>query len=173
MKREYKPEADVGTGMHETTNPELQADLTKEDWYVYDKNYGTTEEKSLVKYIQGYIPDLQKHYKEIYLLRNQKLFEIYDFDEGRRFEPDFVLFLTEKKTGKQLHYQLFIEPKGDVYIANDQWKEDFLIQIQEKGKFNFNLPKCDFQVIGLPFYNIGNKGIFEKTFTRVLFGDKG
>ena len=101
-------------------------------------------------------------------MRNQKLFQIYDFDEGRPFEPDFVLFLTDKKNGKQLHYQLFIEPKGEFLIENDDWKQVFLLQIKEKAKIDFPLPKHDYRVVGLPFYNIGNKHIFENAFKKVL-----
>ncbi|HPM10865.1 MAG TPA: DEAD/DEAH box helicase family protein [Paludibacter sp.] len=168
LKREYKPESDVGTGMRETIYNHLAADLRQEPWYVYDENYGTSEEKALVKLIQGYIPDLEKKYRAIYLLRNEKLFEIYDFDEGRRFEPDFVLFLTDKKTGKQIHYQLFIEPKGEFLSEHDSWKEDFLLQIEQEAKINLPLPKHDYNVIGLPFYNSGNPHVFETAFEQVL-----
>jgi type III restriction enzyme len=171
MKKEFNLQNDQGTGMRETLVPDRYADLSKEDWYIYDENYGTSEEKALVKFIQGQIPDLEKHYQEIYLLRNQKLFQIFDFDEGRPFEPDFVLFLTDKQTGKQLNYQLFIEPKGEGFIANDQWKEDFLKQIEEKAKINLNLPKHDFRIIGLPFYNTGNSQVFRKAFSKILMND--
>ncbi len=171
FKKEYNPVSDVGTGMRETSNTEYHADLQKEPWYVYDENYGTSEEKALVKFIQSQIPELEKHYREVYLLRNQKLFQIYDFDEGRPFEPDFVLFLTEKESGKQLHYQLFIEPKGEGFVPLDQWKEDFLFQIKDKAKINIDLPKHDFKVIGLPFYNTGNKQVFEKAFSEELLID--
>jgi type III restriction enzyme len=168
FRREYKADDDVGTGMHETTNTELHADLTHEDWYIYDKNYGTSEEKALVKYIQGLISVLREHYQDIYLLRNEKLFKIFDFAEGRPFEPDFVLFLTEKATGKQINYQLFMEPKGSHLIATDQWKEDFLKQIQDEAQINVNLPLKGFRLIGLPFFNSDNRRPFEHAFQQLL-----
>ncbi len=169
ITREYNPSADVGTGMGETTSLDLHADLSQEDWYIYDENYGTSEEKALVKFIQSQIPALRQKYEDVYLLRNEKLFKLYNFADGQPFEPDFVLFLTDKATGKTLSYQLFIEPKGQHLIPHDQWKEDFLQQIEEKHKITVEFPNADFQLVGLPFYNEQlRKQAFEEAFRRVL-----
>jgi type III restriction enzyme len=169
ITREYNPATDIGTGMRETTNSDLHADLSTEDWYVYEENYGTSEEKALVKFIQGQIPTLCQKYTDIYLLRNENLFQIYDFAEGRPFEPDFVLFLTDLATGQVLNYQLFIEPKGQHLISNDQWKEDFLKQIESGHEITVTFPNRDFNVVGLPFYNTETrKRQFEAEFRRVL-----
>ena len=47
---------EYGLGQTETTNQDLFIDLSTEDWYVFNDNYGTSEEKYLVKYIkQAYI----------------------------------------------------------------------------------------------------------------------
>lgn len=146
-----------------------QGDLSQEEWYVYGENYGTTEEKALVKFIQSQIPTLEQKYEDIYLLRNEKLFKLYNFDDGRAFEPDFAFFLTEKATGQVMSYQLFIEPKGQHLMANDKWKEDFLEQIEQKAKIQYQLPKQKFAVVGLPFYNEQfKKREFEQKFRRVL-----
>ena len=158
-----------GVGMRETTDMRLHADLREEDWYVYDENYGTTEEKALVKFIQSQIQTLSERYTDIYLLRNQKLFQLYDFDKGRAFEPDFVLFLTEKETGARLVYQLFIEPKGEHLIPYEQWKEQFLQQIEAECKAVV-FQNRHFKLVGLPFYNEQvKKKEFEQTFRRVLY----
>jgi hypothetical protein len=45
------------------------------------------------------------------------------------------------------------------------------IEIEEEAKINIDLPKHDFKVIGLPFYNIGNKHVFEKAFSEKLLID--
>jgi type III restriction enzyme len=169
ITREYNPVADVGTGMGETTNLDLHSDLRGEDWYVYDENYGTSEEKALVKFIQSQIPALRQKYEDVYLLRNENLFQLYDFAGGRPFEPDFVLFLTDKATGQSIHYQLFIEPKGQHLIPHDQWKEDFLQQIASGQKITVTFSHRDFKVVGLPFYNTEvRKQAFEEAFRRVL-----
>lgn len=169
INREYNPAADVGTGMRETTNSALHADLREAEWYIYDENYGTVEEKALVKFIQSQIPALRRRYDDIYLLRNEKLFQLYQFADGRPYEPDFVLFLTDRATGKALNYQLFIEPKGEHLIPADQWKEDLLLQIEDHNEIHVAFPNSDFRLIGLPFYNEKvRKQTFEAAFKRVL-----
>ena len=40
--------------------------------------------------------DLQEKWSDIYLLRNEKAVKIYSFDEGRAFEPDFILLANIK-----------------------------------------------------------------------------
>jgi len=47
-------------------------------------------------------------------------------------EPDFVLFLKKEDSDEIEQYQLFIEPNGEHLIKTDQWKEDFLKEIEEK-----------------------------------------
>ncbi|HBC30828.1 MAG TPA: restriction endonuclease subunit R, partial [Clostridiales bacterium] len=72
---------------------EQSIELAFEHWYAYEDNFGTSEEKAFVKYFQGLLPELQKKYNEIYLIRNERIpaLAIYDFDTGERFEPDFLL----------------------------------------------------------------------------------
>ncbi|MBS1252112.1 MAG: hypothetical protein MAG451_01148 [Anaerolineales bacterium] len=169
ITREYDRAADVGTGMRETTNLDLHADLSQEDWYVYDENYGTSEEKALVKFIQSQIPALRQKYEDVYLLRNEKLFRLYNFDDGRPFEPDFVLFLTDKATGETINYQLFIEPKGQHLIKHDDWKEDLLQQIEGEYRITVEFPNRNFRLVGLPFYNEQlRKQVFEEAFRSIL-----
>lgn len=40
---------------------------------------------------------MKKVYSKIYLVRNEREFHIYSFEDGERFEPDFVLFLLQLK----------------------------------------------------------------------------
>lgn len=154
-------DAEIGYPM---SRPKLDThflDLSKEPWYAYKENYGTSEEKKLVLFIKAAITKLKKKYEEVYLLRNEGAFQIFRFSDGRPFEPDFVLFLKEKKSGEKIIYQLFIEPKGEVYADNDQWKEDFLLEIEEKYLIHQNK---NFKLIGLPFYNSADE--MKKVFTE-------
>ncbi len=163
------PGATTGKGIGMRTDEKFSANLSQEDWYVYDENYGTTEEKALIKFIQNQIDTLRQRYTDIYLLRNQKLFQLYNFADGCPVEPDFVLFLTEKTTGKSLVYQLFIEPKGAHLIVNDQWKEHFLKQIEAEHRIPVVFQNRDFKLVGLPFYNEElKKREFEEKFESVL-----
>jgi len=157
-----------GIGMSETNNTELQLDLSKKKWYVYNENYGTDQEKYFIKFLNNMIEDLSKNYNKVYLIRNERLFQIYDFDQGRPFEPDFVLYLKKKESGKILHYQLFVEPKGDYLIEHEEWKENFLEEIKEKYKIEIFAENNKFKIIGLPFYN---KELKESEFEKSLLAE--
>ena len=125
-------------------------------WYVFNANYGTDQEKFLVRYIDKFINSNNvDDFEEIYLIRNELHFKIFDFDDGRAFAPDFVLLMKTKK-GNHLNYQIFIEPKGGHIEAGDKWKQDFLLKIKEKnGKQGLNtfVETKNYKIIGLPFYN--------------------
>ncbi len=162
-------EQERGLGMRETTNLSLNLDLHDKAWYVYDENYGTSEEKYFIKFMHSAIDRLQQKYAEIYLLRNEKLFTIYRFSDGRAMEPDFVLFATEKGSGKSLTYQLFIEPKGGNLLIEDKWKEDFLREIEKEHQIHKLFQNKEFRLIGMSFYNeTTTKTEFENRLNEIL-----
>jgi type III restriction enzyme len=78
---------------------------------MYEENYGTDEEKALVAFMDKFYETLKEKYTNIYLLRNEKLFQLYRFSDGKTLEPDFVLFADEKESKTPITYQLYIEPK--------------------------------------------------------------
>ncbi|MFW5871642.1 MAG: DEAD/DEAH box helicase family protein [bacterium] len=160
---------EYGIGQAETTNQNLNLDLSNKDWYVFNDNYGTSEEKYLVKYINKVIDKLKDKYKKVYLVRNERHFKIYNFADGSPFEPDFVLFLEQKKTNKSFHYQIFIEPKGSHLLKQDEWKECFLKQLRKEHKIEQLWKDKEYIVWGMPFYNeVERKAEFEKEFEGVL-----
>jgi len=84
-------------------------------------------------------------------------------------EPDFVLFLTEKHTKKSLSFQLFVEPKGQYLIKSEQWKEDFLREIENHFKIDTLFESKKYRLIGLPFYNEAvKKQEFRNAFNRII-----
>ena len=140
--------------MKTPSNPEYALDLLKVKWYAYNDNYGTSEEKALVKYIESKMEKFEEKCDEIYLVCNEKDLRIYDFTEGRPFEPDFVLFLRVKGSkDKYDNLQLFIEPKGDHLLVTDKWKNDFLKQIKAMAEISWCTQNDDFCVWGVPFFN--------------------
>lgn len=160
---------EFGVPMSNSRNDDLRLDLSQEDWYIYDENYGTSEEKYLVHFIKHSVDTLRKKYKDVYLLRNESLFKIYRFSDGRAIEPDFVLFVTEKNSKKNISYQLFIEPKGGHLIKEDAWKEEFLKEIEEQFTISTLFESERYKLIGLPFYNEAiTKGAFDKEFKEKL-----
>ncbi len=105
-----------------------------QDWFAFESIVGSEEEEALVRCMDGMIERLGEKYEEIYLLRSERHFALYNFDDGERFEPDFVLFMKEKSSKKPITYQVFIEPKGKGFIPKDQWKEDFLKRIEREAQ---------------------------------------
>lgn len=140
------------------------------EWYVYSANYGTSEEKDFVRLLDRQIEILSKKYKDIFLIRNERQFKIYNFTDGQPFEPDYVLYMKEKKTDKPLTLQIFVEPKGKHLQATDQWKEDFLKEIKErfKDKVLKFTENRQYRIIGVPFYNVDDENKFKEEFEGVV-----
>jgi type III restriction enzyme len=146
--------------------------VSNKDWYVFNANYGTNEEKAFVRMFDRQVSMLKKTYDSIYLIRNERHFKIYSFSNGQAFEPDFVLFLKEKN-GKMVTYQVFIEPKGKHLKEYDKWKQEFLKEITEKYKDKIlesiiqNETK-KYRLIGVPFYNNEEENQFKQSLFEVL-----
>ena len=80
-----------------------------------------------------------------------------------------MLFLTEKDTNKSLSFQLFIEPKGQNLLKTDQWKEDFLKEIENHFEIIDLFETNKYRLVGLPFYNeVLNKQEFTNRFKEIL-----
>ena len=138
--------------------PEWKINLGDADWFVFNDNFGTTEEKAFVAYFSTYIDKLKKEYEKVYLVRNERQLVLYSFDGGERFEPDYLMFLRKKNATGYDQYQIFVEPKGNHLLSQDKWKEDFLLQIESRGipKKTFD-DDTEYHVWGFPFYNQQNR----------------
>ena len=146
--------------------------VSDREWYVFNANYGTSEEKDFVRTLDAQMDELKEKYDGIYLVRNERHFKIYNFDDGQGFEPDFVLFLREKD-GNTLIRQIFIEPKGRFLEKHEKWKADFLEQIKERfsGKvweFKTQRETQKYRLIGVPFYNNKDERQFRESLESVL-----
>ena len=147
------------------------------EWYVLDGFVGTSEEQALIKFIKETIGNLEKKYDQIHLLRNEEVYKIYDFKKGRGFMPDFILFLKSKNKDK-LYYQVFIEPKGNEFIGEDNtfqtgkegWKETFLEEISNKYGFEkiIKAENPKYRLIGLPFFNEDHNSNFKEEYETVI-----
>ena len=109
---------------------------------------------------------LKQNHEEVYLLRNEGHFKIFNFDDGQAFEPDFVLFL-KNKNGKNERYQLFIEPKGGHLTETDKWKEDFLKALKERGDVQQINSTVEYILYGLPFYNYSEQTQFAEEIAKI------
>lgn len=137
------------------------------EWFAFNGLYGTSEEKAFVQFLQTQLEELKKTYVDLFLIRNERHFSIYNFFDGQAFQPDFVLFLA-KENGETLSYQLFIEPKGEHIEDFDRWKEDFLKEIDTERKTELIIEDKNYRIIGLPFYQEKNQNQFRETLDEVL-----
>lgn len=148
-----------GNSQNNCSNKEYRLDLTNESWYVFNDNYGTSEEKLFVKYFKTQIePKLKAKDLEYYVVRNERVPElaIYSFEAGERFEPDFLLFVRKKRNEGVLIYQGYVEPKGNQLLEKDAWKEAFSMQIEKEHSVK-GLFADDYKIIGFPFFNNDNR----------------
>lgn len=157
IKRKYfmkdaNSDQEFGVPQSYPKNEKYALNLNEKSWYAYDENYGTSEEKSLVKAFDGLFSELSEKWDDIYLIRNEKAFEIYNFMDGKTFEPDYLLIANDKKTGN-ISYQIFIEPKGGQLLEKDKWKEDFLKEIMSRNIAEVLADNSEVRIVGLPFYN--------------------
>ncbi len=149
--------------------------LTGENWYILDSFHGTLEEKKLVEFVRDTIGNLRDTYGEIYLLRNEDVYKIYDFEKGRGFQPDFILFLKTEK----LYYQVLIESKGNQFMGDngtfkagkEGWKERFLDEISEKygPEKIIRAENQNYRLIGLPFFNKDHNRGFQEKWNGYIF----
>lgn len=124
--------------------PDLRYDIKHAEWYAYDENYGTSEEKRFVKWIGGQIGKLREKYKdaEIYVIRNELDYCFYNPEDGRRFFPDYLMIINDY-INHAMYYQCIIEPKGGHILEHDQWKEDALLDIHENSGVSYNSTRKD------------------------------
>jgi len=142
--------------------------VSTRDWFAFNTIYGTSEEKHFVRTLDKQMERLRTQYEQIYLLRNEGHFAIYNFSDGQAFQPDFVLFLREKN-GELLSYQLFIEPKGKYLKDYEGWKKTFLQEITSEfeGKI-LKFENRKYRLIGIPFYNNEDENRFKESLESVL-----
>lgn len=145
----------VGIFQNDSSVPgKWKIDLSQEDWFVYTDNYGTSEEKAFVAYFRDYVDELRKIYSKVYLVRNEREFHLYSFEDGERFEPDYVVFLQRPETDGFEQLQIFVEPKGTMLLGKDKWKEDFLLQMKAEAiPVKTYVDNNQYKIWGLHFFN--------------------
>ncbi len=157
-------------------NSTYRMDLSDKNWYAYNDNFGTSEEKKFVKYFSTMVEELKNKFQSVVLIRNEIQVAIYSFEDGSKFEPDYVLILNkelEEETDKgknNIYICMFIEPKGEHLLEKDKWKNTLLLDLVNKGipvvKF---MDDNEYRIWGSPLYNENlTKGDFITYFTDIL-----
>ena len=156
----HQSQAEFGLSQKNSAETQYFEDLDNLNWYAYNDNFGTSEEKLLVRLVKDLMTELEEKWTDIYLLRNEKAVRIYSFDKGQAFEPDFLMFANDKKTGN-VSWQIFIEPKGTQFLdsnntfenSKEGWKQEFLHQISERDEARTLVDDDRYRIVGLPFFN--------------------
>jgi len=151
--------------------------LADREWYAQTEFYGTDEEQNFISFIDGFIEKLRQKYSDISLLRNEKFFRVFGFEDGGVFEPDFIMLLKRRNHVVSI-YQIFIEPKGNQFKdrngkfedSKEGWKQKFLLELETKADIDFKLENTNFKLIGLPFYNEQLKREFEEALESKILG---
>jgi len=138
-------------------DPKYRYDVTDKDWYVFNNNYGTTEEKSFIKYFASKIDSLRTKYDKIFVIRNEKQVKVYSFENGEAFEPDFLLLLIKENKPKNIYFNIFVEPKGNHLLDKDSWKGEALKEFSKSSIPVVKFADDNFYKIwGTPLYNQDN-----------------
>ena len=91
------------------------------------------------------------------------------FEDGRPFEPDYILSLRYKNNPKSLYYQVFIESKGNYLKEKDAWKENFLLSLRKECQAGQLWEDKKYIVWSVPFYNSLEERIFNEKFQNAFF----
>lgn len=134
---------------------QYKMDLSTKDWYVYNDNHGTTEEKKFVKYFSSFITNAKEKFDNIFLIRNEAKACIYSFKSGSKFEPDYILILEKDLwKNKDLYICVFVEPKGEHLLEKDLWKNEFLLELTEISQPIVEIAdEKNYKIWGTPLYN--------------------
>lgn len=162
-------DAEFGISIRDKNRTNYYLDIGSKAWVAFEDFHGTSEEKSFLKALSEMFDELPTGSSNYYLLRNDRHFQIYAFNDGRPFEPDFVLVESDANS-VLVTRQLFIEPKGLHLFDQDEWKQDFLQTIRTKFKLDLMHENKDVKIWGLPFYNESEKESFIENLQAVISG---
>ena len=149
----------------------LEFDFENEDWYIFNDNFGTNIEKEFLVFFRDNIKPILDAYNMKYLVvRNERIkgLEIYNFTNGEKFEPDFLIFIKNDMNSKILRNQIYAEPKGGNLIDMDKWKEDFLLKLENEAIANIITLGDTTNIIGLPFFIGQPYKIFENKLKEAI-----
>lgn len=159
-------EEQLGKSMKDNLNP-LYLDLDNTEWYAFTDCFGTSEEKSFVRFISKKLKEDFFEGQSLFVLRNERFFKLFDFKTGSALEPDYVLFIGTN-SGSSVTYQVFVEPKGQHLVQMDSWKEEFLTSLAGRAEVQLLLDTSSVRLWGLPFYQSQSESNFEVALEAML-----
>ncbi len=168
-----------------TTLKEREIFTTKEvveksyEWLYYDKFLKDSElEVEFLKFVEANKERLSEKFKEWFVVRNDGFdeFKLYNFENGKGFEPDFLLFGRDE-SGESGEFECIFEAKGEDRADNktNKWKEEFLALLDgktlQKSENGFSTEKLNLK--GFPFFKKENNAKFKEKFEELCEKEKG
>lgn len=149
-----------------------KSELSNEGTYAQTNLDGNSLEWQLLREYAEYYKDQiflnNPEILEVWLIRNDSGIKFYrevmNEDTNKMeilgFEPDFILsYRTNEKI-----VNILIEPKGEHLIKKDSWKQDLLLELNEKA----NKKDENIFTIGMPFFRSEHNEEFEKYFKLIF-----
>lgn len=139
-------------------------------WYVYDKAILNQLEHRMIKLLEMFMEKLRGKYDDIYIIRNDEKttrFKLTEFDGVRGFMPDFIMLMKDK-TETNVYYQVFLEPKGDDRLIQDEWKEKMLADINDPNLIVVDSDE-NVRLVGIKFFADSKRQAFHDDFSERLY----
>ncbi len=180
-KWEAKPLSVIGDReIYRSEKNDEQEKALNYEWFIFDKFVGNRLEREFLDFIENEVKeDINKHFSEWLVMRNERFAEcaVYDdrenLENGKRnetyaarFEPDFY-FLGKRMGEDSIIMQCLIEPKGGFLENNDKWKEEFLENLLSQKRC-VPIKNINISVSGMPFYKETDNDSFREKFKNFI-----
>lgn len=178
-KWEAKPLSIIGD--REMYRDEKNSDVQRKmdyEWFIFDTFVGNGHEIEFLDFIESQKELINKHFSQWLIVRNERFTECVVYDDrkklkngevnktyAQRFEPDFY-FLGKRVGEDSIICQCIIEPKGELFVLNDDWKEEFLKNLLLRTSVETKNICID--VSGMPFYREKNNEEFSEKFKNFI-----
>ncbi len=153
--------------INDEVNQLITKQLQTSAWYISNNFYGTDEAQNFITCFRDHIlAKLKNKYDQVFLLKNEEVYKIYQFDNGVGFQPDFLLFLTMQNK----HFLVLIKlqvsdcldqnpkilPTNNEGFTNQSYWENSFQSKNQQFLFEINQQinqSENYQLIGLQFFN--------------------
>jgi type III restriction enzyme len=100
-------EIESGNILNHSSEINFPIDLSKKTWFVLEEFIGTPEHRIFLENFEKMYERLRSKYEDIYLIKNEHFFKIYNIENGQSVYPDFMLILSDPK--QKTDFQIFID----------------------------------------------------------------
>lgn len=173
---EVDGDRELGAAQSSSSIEDIKLDLSCKDWFVFNDHRGSSTENLFYKAFDTVYEKLKADFSEVYLIRNEKYFTFYNFQDGKPLNPDFLMFFTKQKGRVKHHYQILIDIKSGrgSAKAKDDCESSFLNHLNKEYEVKQNAERRIYFVLGISLvmdksWNENPVKSIENVLKRVLF----